>query len=380
MEIERRLSSIQWKITRSFLVATFVSAFFLIGLLMILWLLSNASETIKEWYIDWFGFEPTMERFTRFIATILVIALGSALVCGAAIGFYNGRKIKRSLQSLSWAAEKLTRGELDYRIAIEGQDEIAELSEQFNNMASRIENQVLSLQKLVQENAELHKQASQVAVHEERQRLARELHDSISQQLFAIMMTMAACAKFIEKDVERAKRQFGLIEEIAAQAQAEMRALLLHLRPIQLEGKRLTEALRDLLVELKQKHPVQYEWEIDELEALPTGLEEHIFRITQEAISNALRHSRAKKIQLTLKKWKSMLILRISDDGKGFNPEVQKISSSMGLGTIAERVSEMGGVWEINSKEGRGTIIEIRVPLLMKGEVYDEQNSPDYRG
>lgn len=310
--------------------------------------------------------------FVLWLVTIAIAATVTALIGGAVIGFYNGRKLKRNLQSLAWAADRLTAGELDTRISVKGEDEIAELAEQFNQMAARIELQVGSLQRLVKENAELHQQARQLAVDEERGRLARELHDSISQQLFAIMMTMASCARMIDKDIDKAKHQFGIIEVIAAQAQAEMRALLLHLRPVQLEGKQITEALRELLSELKQKHPVDYIWEIEDIDDLPIGFEAHLFRISQEALSNALRHSHATRIELSLKQHKSTIVMRITDNGKGFDTRGERATSSMGLSNIEERTQEMGGMWEIISTEDKGTAIEIRVPLMVEGEMENE--------
>lgn len=371
MEVERRLSSIQWKITRSFILATLVSADIIILLFIIAWFIAKGYGA-QNWLTDLLGFEIANERFAKSLLFVGLFVNVGALIGGAVIGFYNGRKIKRSLQSLSWAAEKLTSGELDYRISVKGDDEIAELAEQFNHMAVRIEAQVESLQRLVKENFELHRQASRVAVDEERQRLARELHDSISQQLFAIMMTMAGCARIIDKDPDKAKKQFAIIEDIAAQAQAEMRALLLHLRPVQLEGKQITEALHELLVELKAKHPVDYVWEIEDIDDLPLGFEEHIFRIAQETLSNALRHSHATRIELTLKQHKSMIVLRVTDNGIGFDPRSERNGSSMGLINISERTQEMGGVWEMISAEGKGATLEVRVPLVMREEKRDE--------
>lgn len=372
MEIERRLSSIQWKITRSFILATLVSALLLTLFLFVLWLVLKVNSLESTWVAEWLGVTENNDYFILRIGIIALVAGIAALVGGAVIGFYSGRNIKRSLQSLSWAAEKLTRGELNYRITVNGEDEIAELAEQFNTMAMRIEAQVESLQRLIKENAELHKQARQHAVDEERQRLARDLHDSISQQLFAIMMTMAGCARIIDKDVEKAKKQFAIIEDIAAQAQAEMRALLLHLRPMQLEGKHISDALKELLTELKAKHAIDYVWDIEEIDALPAGFDEQIFRIAQEALSNALRHSQANRIMLSLKQHNASIVLRISDNGRGFEPQHARSTSSMGLTNIAERTESMGGVWELISAEGKGTTIDIRVPLLQMEESDNE--------
>ncbi len=372
MEIERRLSSIQWKITRSFILATLVSAFVLTVFLFVVWAFVKANGLESTWVAEWLGISQENDYFIFRIGMIALISGVAALAGGAVIGFYSGRKIKRSLQSLSWAAEKLTRGELNYRISVNGEDEIAELAEQFNTMAMRVEAQVESLHRLIRENAELHQQARQHAVDEERQRLARELHDSISQQLFAIMMTMAGCARIIDKDPEKAKKQFSIIEDIAAQAQAEMRALLLHLRPVQLEGKHISEALRELLTELKAKHAIDYIWEIEDIDEVPVGFDEQIFRIAQEALSNALRHSQAPRIMLTLKQHNSGIIMRIMDNGKGFDLHSARSNSSMGLSNIKERTESMGGVLDLISAEGKGTTMEVRVPLLKMGESDDE--------
>lgn len=372
MEIERSLTSIQWKIARAFLIATVSSGLLMMVLLLLLWALSTTSYFESTWLGKLFAIFQDGKQLYSVILLLLATAGTAALVGGGVYGYYTGRKIKRSLQAISWAAEKLTAGELNYRIVINGDDEVAELADQFNRMADRLEEQVSSLQHLVNENAELHRQASQLAVNEERQRLARELHDSISQQLFAIMMSMAACSRIIDKDIDKAKKQFLMIEQLAAQAQAEMRALLLHLRPVQLEGKSLTVALDELLTELKQKHPVEYTWKIDEIENLPSGIEEHIFRIAQEGLSNALRHSHASKVELSLRKHQNNLVLRISDNGTGFILQDQRQGSSMGLKNIEDRTNEIGGVLEILSSVGKGTTIIVRVPILTMGDGEDE--------
>lgn len=366
MELERSLSSIQWKYLRSILVATSGSTFLFLCLFSIFWLVVYFWNENTDGFYQIFGYEPDLDQFVHTLLIIGILSIAASLIVGTIIGFYFGRKMKKTLQALSWAAEKLTRGELDYRIRIDGSEEIAELSEQFNLMASRIENQVISMQRLIQKNAELSQQASQLAVHEERQRLARELHDSISQQIFAIMMSLAAISRLLEKDPERAKKQFAMTEEMAATAQAEMRALLLHLRPIQLEGKRLELALVELLSDLKSKHPIQYEWEIDSLDELPSGFEDHLFRIVQEGLSNALRHSRGKRIRVVLRKRKSMILLTISDDGIGMKMDPERLSSSLGLRNIRERVNEMGGTFEISSKEGKGVTLTVQIPMLLK--------------
>ena len=162
-------------------------------------------------------------------------------------------------------------------------------------ISKRWEDQVSSLQRLSTNNAQLAEQARVTAIVEERQRLARELHDAVSQQLFAISMTATAVGRTLDKDFDKAQRQVALIEEMSAVAQSEMRALLLHLRPVYLEGKALEQGLRDLITELRIKVPMEITFEMDDDIHLLKGIENHLFRIIQEAMSNTLRHSKAEK-------------------------------------------------------------------------------------
>ncbi|WP_139996117.1 sensor histidine kinase [Paenibacillus paridis] len=200
------------------------------------------------------------------------------------------------------------------------------------------------------------------AVIEERQRLARELHDAVSQQLFAISMTATAVSRTIERDWERAKRQVQLIEEMAAVAQSEMRALLLHLRPVHLDGKNLGQALTVLVDELKQKVPMVITLEVDETIVLAPNAEDHLFRIAQEALSNTLRHSKADRMEIKLIRTEKQVHMSLKDSGVGFDLEAKK-QTSYGLLTMEERVIEIGGSLQMISKPGEGTAILIWVPI-----------------
>ncbi|WP_168121118.1 sensor histidine kinase [Paenibacillus sp. HB172176] len=200
------------------------------------------------------------------------------------------------------------------------------------------------------------------AVIEERQRLSRELHDAVSQQLFAISMTATAVSRTIERDWERAKRQVQLIEEMAAVAQSEMRALLLHLRPVHLDGKNLGQALKILIEELQQKVPMTISLEIDETITLLPRAEDHLFRIAQEALSNSLRHSKAESMFIRLQRIDHKVHMTLIDNGIGFDLEAKK-QSSYGLLTMEERVNELGGSLNMISKPGEGTTIHLWVPI-----------------
>ncbi|MDF2959992.1 MAG: two-component system sensor histidine kinase [Paenibacillus sp.] len=295
--------------------------------------------------------------------TLIVIVA----IMGGTYGLWYSSKMKRRLEQLREAMLSLEKGNLSRTVPPLGEDEIGRLGEQLNGITKKWEEQVTSLQRLSSNNAQLAQKAKYSAIVEERQRLARELHDAVSQQLFAISMTATAVGRTLDKDFDKAQRQIHLIEEMASVAQSEMRALLLHLRPVHLEGKRLSEGLVELLQELMAKVPMEITWELAEDIQLPKGIEDHLFRIVQEAMSNALRHSKATRLEVRLIQPSADAIrLLIRDDGVGFDLDEKK-HASYGIVTMKERVNEIGGSLNLITAPGKGTRIDIRVPIMTKG-------------
>jgi len=223
-----------------------------------------------------------------------------------------------------------------------------------------IETQRKSLQRMTNEKAEANDKLIQERIIAERQRLARELHDSVSQQLFAASMLLSAVTEQ-EEENSTSKPTLQQVEKIVQQAQLEMRALLLHLRPIALRNSTLAQGLTDLIQELQQKVYFNIDYQIEEF-VLSKAEEDHLFRIAQEALSNTLRHAKASEVELLLIARDNVGILRIQDNGKGFNIEDDK-STSYGLRNIAERAVEIGCSYKIVSVPGEGTIVEVKVPL-----------------
>ncbi len=198
----------------------------------------------------------------------------------------------------------------------------------------------------------------------ERHRLARELHDSVSQQLFAAMMMMSALTEQAEKTdtSEKFRKQLQMVADIINASQSEMRALLLHLRPVNLEEKSIKQGIEQLLKELQNKIQISLKWDIEDVK-LPSSIEDHLFRIVQELLSNTLRHAKANELEVYLQKINQNLLLRVIDDGTGFNMNESK-TGSYGLNNIRERVAGIGGTVKIISFKGQGTSIEIKVPLM----------------
>ncbi|BDH61316.1 sensor protein VraS [Lysinibacillus sp. PLM2] len=226
-----------------------------------------------------------------------------------------------------------------------------------------IETQRQSLQKLTNQRVETNDTIIQERIVAERQRLARELHDSVSQQLFAASMLLSSLTEQ-EQPIKNSQHTLLQIEKIVQQAQLEMRALLLHLRPIALRNNTLAEGLTGLILELQQKVHFNVEYKIEEFE-LTKAEEDHLFRIAQEALSNTLRHAKATEVELLLVARDHIGILRIQDNGRGFNLEEDK-TTSYGLKNIAERAVEIGCTYKIVSVPDEGTIVEVKVPLKRK--------------
>ncbi|TDQ40480.1 HAMP domain-containing sensor histidine kinase [Aureibacillus halotolerans] len=351
MQQQRKLSNTQWKFVR---FGAWISGAVSFIAILVLTLLRELTWT---WWVQ--------ETFIGIPISFLMI-LGCSFI-GAMSGYILGNLFKKRIELFSQSILDLERGNFTKLIPDLGDDEFGEMAKQLNAMASRIEAQIASLQKLSNERAEWSDGMKQKAVNEERQRLARELHDAVSQQLFAISMMSSALQQTIADD-SPAQKQIEAVERMAGTAQSEMRALLLHLRPAHLEGKGLVEGLEELLMELHSKQEVDIEWHMGSPSHIPKGVEDHLFRVSQEALSNILRHSQASKILFKVTTVQKQLRIEIADNGIGFNVEQQR-TSSYGLKTMQERIIEVGGVLEIHSLPNKGTTIHIKVPLLaQKGE------------
>ncbi|HFH9837479.1 TPA: sensor histidine kinase [Streptococcus suis] len=235
-----------------------------------------------------------------------------------------------------------------------------------------LSDKVRSLTRQVQliDNQDLVKQEE--IVEGERKRIARDLHDTVSQELFATSMILSGLASNLEQiPSETVSDQLIVVKEMIETAQRDLRILLLHLRPSELDSKTLVEGFEYILKEVSDKSSVQVQF-IHEVRELPKSIEDHLFRIAQEIISNTLRHAKAKHLDIYLIQSESELQLKMTDDGVGFVLSDDR-AISYGLQNIQERVEDMAGTIKIRSAKGKGVSIDIRIPLL-KGKT-DEQDT-----
>lgn len=214
------------------------------------------------------------------------------------------------------------------------------------------------------EHARLFEQARRAAILEERSRLARELHDSVTQALFSITLTAQAASGQVMRNQERAIEQLQRLQLTAQQALSEMRNLLLQLRPVPLRQGGLSQALREHIGRVSVQDGPTISLIISGDERLINGQERGLYRIAQEALSNAIRHANATRIEVELKVMPERLRLEIRDDGCGFNPrDCMEPGRHLGLRCMAERAAEMHGKLILESRPDAGTTVAVDVPL-----------------
>ena len=304
--------------------------------------------------------QPIITLKESLLVVLLIASVFTTLT------FYLGSRasqlMRKRLERITAYVSRLGSGRYNERIDTVDRDEIAVIEQELNHLASTMQEQVKSLQRLARERTSLEKQAQQAVIIEERQRFARDLHDSVSQQLFALNMMSSASVRLLDSNPEEAKPMIAQVSQIAEKAQGEMRALLLHLRPIDLKGESLKGGLLKLIEELEKKTQISFQTQLQHMDDLPENADEHLFRVVQEAISNILRHAHASIIIIRSEIKDSTFYLLISDDGQGFDVSTEKWTS-YGLQTMKERCEEIGGQFEVRSKKGEGTYINIRIHL-----------------
>jgi signal transduction histidine kinase len=209
-------------------------------------------------------------------------------------------------------------------------------------------------------------QASEAAAQAERNRIARELHDTIKQHIFSISVSAAAAqALWQDENAEDARLAMEDIQRSAKEAQVEMQALLQHLRPAPLENTSLIEALHIQAQALGLRTGAQMHVDLAALPAndrLLPGTQEAIFRLVQEAFANIAKHARARTVWLALRTTGQALRIEVRDDGQGFDPT--NVRNGMGLNNLHERAEALHGRIEVSSQPGQGTTVLISIPLL----------------
>jgi signal transduction histidine kinase len=275
----------------------------------------------------------------------LLVLLG-ALPVGAVFGLLSTRRLLGRLRRLAASTAAVAGGDYQRRVAVSGRDEVAELEAGFNQMAERL--------------AEAMATERALAGAGERARIARELHDSISQDLFSLRLLAGGVRRALPDDSPLYPRVEAM-ERTVSGAMHEMQALLLELRPVALRDAGLLPALDELCRVYRDRLGIAVEADLEPVELDP-AMEPAVLRVVQEALANAVKHARPSRVVLRVRDaGGGRAVLSVRDDGTGFDPARAAQRHGMGLDLMRERVAELGGELQLQSAPGEGTTVRIAV-------------------
>jgi len=288
------------------------------------------------------------QTLTLIGVSILLFTFAAGTV-GTIFGYFTARGLTGRLNRISSAANSWSQGDFSIFIPDKSSDELGQLSRQLNRMAEQLQHLLKTKQDL--------------ATLEERNRLARDLHDSVKQQVFATTMQIGAAKAAFDQDADESRMHMDQAEQLSRQAQAELGALIRELRPVSLSASGFIPALEEYALGWSQQTAVELELDVADIPDLDGEVEQALFRVTQEALANVSRHSQAKSVNIQLLRENSEILLSIRDNGIGFEV-IQASDKGMGLPNMHERMLSVGGKLDIKSEPGKGTRILASYPLL----------------
>ncbi|HLI27178.1 MAG TPA: histidine kinase [Chloroflexota bacterium] len=290
--------------------------------------------------------------------------VGAAAVLAVAAGFGLANRLQRPLATLAAAAAAIGAGNLAVRVPVSRDDELGLLAQSMNRMAENLERSRAELEASMAERA---RRSRALGVAEERNRLAREIHDTLAQGLTALTLQLEMADALLDDAPERARGSIQRALQLARANLQEARRSVLDLRAAPLEGLSLPEALEQLAAEFTRDHGVPCAATIQGLQGrLPARLETGLYRLAQEALANVAKHARPSRVDLRLVQQPGRLELIVADDGVGFDPRAPVCAGphgGFGLAGMRERAALLGGQLVVDSAPGRGTRVVVQVPL-----------------
>jgi signal transduction histidine kinase len=264
---------------------------------------------------------------------------------GVLFGLLASRRLVRRIRRLEQATLAVADGDYTVALPVSGRDEVGRLEANFTVMTRQLGSAL---------DAE-RQRATGDARAAERARIAREIHDAISQHLFALRMIAAGMRR-----ADPGNQQANAIERISEEALREMQALLIELRPASLDGAGLVPALQEICAAYHDRLGVTVDASLDDV-TVPAPVEHALLRIAQEACTNAVRHGNARRLTVSMSRQDGHVELSVRDTGTGFDPAAPQAGS--GLAHIRDRVAELGGTVDIDSAPGRGAALPVRMPV-----------------
>lgn len=287
------------------------------------------------------------------LLTMALFFIGAALVTIWLSQSFLARPIAQMLNGV----RAITSGDLNVSVPVAANDELGELATSFNQMTNELNRRT---NELAQTSAELQLKDTQVKVAalEERQRLARELHDSVSQALYGIALGARTAQTQLERDPAKLAEPLDYILSLAEAGLSEMRALIFELRPESLKNEGLVAALTKQSDALRARYKLDVVTRFDSEPEISLEAKEALYRITQEAMHNVVKHAHATHVELTLEERVGKLTLEIHDNGKGFDTN-REFPGHLGIKSMPERAAQIGAQFRIQSQTGEGTTITV---------------------
>lgn len=277
--------------------------------------------------------------------SLLFFVLGAGVV-GGLFGSLTAEGMVSRFERLWAATEAWSRGEFSRFVHDPSGDEISQLAGRLNSMAIQLKN--------------LLRERQQMAVAEERNRLARDLHDSAKQQALAASFQLGTAIALLDSDPQAVRKHLLEADNLVDSVRQELTDLIHELRP-PTERRDLNETISEYAIEWAHQNDVRAEVTVQVAVALPLDTEQTIFRIVQEALANIARHSRTTRVTVVLDQDAGAVTLKVTDNGVGFDTEAQY--GGMGLHSMRERAESLNGALTIQSEPGHGTIISVTFPI-----------------
>jgi signal transduction histidine kinase len=275
-----------------------------------------------------------------------LLVLAGAIPVGLVFGLLSTRRLIGRLRRLAATTVAVAGGDYHQRLPVAGEDEVAQLEASLNRMAQQLEAAIATQR--------------QLAGAAERARIARELHDAVSQDLFSLRLLAGGLRKALPAG-SPLHEQVATMEQTATATMQEMQALLLELRPVALADAGLIPALEELCQAYRERLGVTVDAELEPVTLAPPA-EHAVLRVVQEALANAAKHARPNRIRLRLHHQDAQVAVTVADDGAGFDPSLATQRHGMGLGVMRERVAELGGTLQLESTPGQGTTVKVLLP------------------
>jgi signal transduction histidine kinase len=304
---------------------------------------------------------PQGVRFSPALIWTGLLVLAAAVPAGLAFGLLSTRRLTRRLKRLAALTLEVANGDFQRRVEVSGRDEVSLLEENFNRMAGQLQASLDANRRFAEASAR----------HEERARIARELHDAISQELFSLSVLAGGLRRALPAG-SPVLPEVETMERTAGGAMREMRSLLLALRPVALEEADLAHAVEGVCRAYSERLGIPVSTELEPAGRFAAGLapavEHAVLRVTQEAVANAARHAAPGQITVRLHADGGHARLEIADDGRGFDVHAPRAGAGgLGLHTMRDRVTELGGRLTIDSAPGEGTRVRAYFPLRPAG-------------